>query len=96
VGLPRPPLALSGEPSGVDRRFPWGLPPGPPPGGQDHRLCQQTLHPDLEIIAVRSQLLQRDLPLLEQIEGCIAELEGRLLALLAQTPVTFGRGSYLS
>ena len=48
--------------------------------------AQRTLHPDPEIIAVRSQLLQRDLASLEQIEGYIAELEDRLIALLAQTP----------
>jgi transposase len=48
--------------------------------------AQQTLHPDPEVIAVRSQLLQRDLALLEQIGGCIAELEDRLLALSPQTP----------
>jgi len=48
--------------------------------------AQQTLHPDPEIIAVRSQLLQRDLALLQQIKSCIAELEDRLLASLAQTP----------
>nr|NIO69802.1 transposase [Anaerolineae bacterium] len=48
--------------------------------------AQQTLHPDPEIIAVRSQLLHRDLALLPHIEGCITELENRLLTLLAQTP----------
>jgi len=48
--------------------------------------ARQTLHPDPEIIAVRSQLLQRDLALLEQVEECIAQLEDRLIALLAQTP----------
>jgi transposase len=48
--------------------------------------AQQTLHPDPEIIAVRSQLLHRDLALLPHIEGGIAELEDRLLTLLAQTP----------
>jgi transposase len=48
--------------------------------------AQQTLHPDPEVIAVRNPLLQRDLTLLEQIEGCIAALEDHLLALLPQTP----------
>jgi len=48
--------------------------------------AQQTLHPDPEIIAVRSQLLQRDLTLPEQIERHIAELEERLCTRLAQTP----------
>jgi transposase len=48
--------------------------------------AQETLHPDPEIIAVRSQLLQRDLALLEQVDGHIAELEDRLCALLVLTP----------
>ena len=46
----------------------------------------QTLHPDPEVIAVRSQLLQRDLVLLEQVESHITALEERLCTLLAQTP----------
>jgi transposase len=48
--------------------------------------AQQILHPDPEVIAVRSQLLQRDLALLEQVESHIAELEERLYALLSLTP----------
>jgi transposase len=48
--------------------------------------AQETLHPDPEIIAVRSQLLQRDLALLEQVESHIAELEERLCTLLGLTP----------
>ena len=48
--------------------------------------AQQTLHPDPEIIAVRSQLLQRDLALLQQVEGHINQLEERLCALLSLTP----------
>jgi len=48
--------------------------------------AQQTLHPDPEVIAVRSPLLQRDLALLEQVEGHINQLEERLCALLSLTP----------
>jgi transposase len=48
--------------------------------------AQQTLHPDPEVIAVRSPLLQRDLTLLEQVEGHINQLEERLCALLSLTP----------
>jgi len=48
--------------------------------------AQQTLHPDPELIAVRSQLLQRDLAFLEQLDTAIAQLEERLCTLLAQTP----------
>jgi transposase len=48
--------------------------------------ARQTLHPDPEVIAVRSPLLQRDLALLEQVEGHIDQLEERLCALLSLTP----------
>jgi transposase len=48
--------------------------------------AQQTLHPDPDVIAVRSPLLQRDLALLEQVEGHINLLEERLCALLCLTP----------
>lgn len=48
--------------------------------------AQQALHPHPDVIAVRSQLLQRDLALLEQVEGHIAGLEERLCALLSLTP----------
>ncbi len=48
--------------------------------------AQQALHPHPEVIAVRRPLLRRDLALLEQVEGHIAELEERLCALLALTP----------
>lgn len=48
--------------------------------------AQQTLHPDPSVIAVRSQLLQRDLAFLEQLDSYITELEDRLCTLLPQTP----------
>jgi transposase len=48
--------------------------------------AQQTLHPDPEVIAVRSPLLQRDLALLEQVENHINQSEERLCALLSLTP----------
>jgi transposase len=48
--------------------------------------AQQTLHPDPEVIAVRSPLLQRDLALLEQVEDHINQLEERLCVLLSLTP----------
>jgi transposase len=48
--------------------------------------AQEVLHPEAQVIAVRSQLLQRDLALLAQIEPHIAALEEELCTLLAQTP----------
>jgi len=58
------------------------------PGGASRIIAyaQQVLLPDPQIIAVRSELLQHDLALLEAVETRIADLETRLHALLAQTP----------
>jgi transposase len=70
----------------IDAFHAQGYRMGPQWAARIMAFAQQTLHPNSEIIAVRNQLLQRDLALLEQIEGCIAQLEDRLLALLAETP----------
>jgi transposase len=53
--------------------------------------AQQTLHPDPEIIAVRSQLLQRDLALPEQVECHIADVPAALRA--ADGQVVVGEGA---
>lgn len=48
--------------------------------------ARKTLLPDPELAAIRSELLQHDLILLESVQAHIAVLEQRLAALLAQTP----------
>lgn len=48
--------------------------------------AQKVLWPDEELIAIRSELLQHDLNLLEAVESRLADLEARLTALLPQTP----------
>jgi transposase len=48
--------------------------------------AQKVLLPDPEVIAIRSELLARDLVLLAEVERLIAELEDRLHTLLQQTP----------
>jgi transposase len=48
--------------------------------------AQKVLLPDPEVIAIRRELLTRDLALLAEVERRIAELEDRLRALLQQTP----------
>jgi transposase len=48
--------------------------------------AKKVLPPDADLIAIRSELLQHDLALLEDVERHIAQLEERLRALLAQTP----------
>lgn len=44
------------------------------------------LLPDAELVAIRCELLQHDVALLEEVERHIAEMEERLHALLPQTP----------
>lgn len=48
--------------------------------------AQMALLPGPELVAIRSELLQHDLHLLEVIQAHIAELEQRLTDLVAQTP----------
>jgi transposase len=48
--------------------------------------AQKTLLPDPELAAIRCELLQHDLALLETVQAHIALLEQRLITLLAQTP----------
>jgi hypothetical protein len=48
--------------------------------------AQKVLLPDPEVIAIRCEILARDLALLAEVERRIAELEDRLHALLQQTP----------
>jgi transposase len=48
--------------------------------------AKQVLLPDADLIAIRCELLPHDLALLEDVERHIAQLEERLVALLAQTP----------
>jgi transposase len=48
--------------------------------------AQQALLPDPELVAIRCELLQHDLGLLEAVQAYIATLEQRLADLLAQTP----------
>jgi transposase len=48
--------------------------------------AQQVLLPEPQLIAVRGELLQRDLALLETLEHDIAHLAAQLHGLLAQTP----------
>jgi transposase len=48
--------------------------------------AHKTLLPDPELAAIRSELLQYDLTLLETVQDHIAQLEQRLASLLAQTP----------
>ncbi|MBU0495115.1 MAG: transposase, partial [Chloroflexi bacterium] len=48
--------------------------------------AQAVLQPEPQVVAVRGQLLQRDLDLLAQLEPYIAALEEELCTLLAQTP----------
>jgi transposase len=50
--------------------------------------AQRVLLPDAELVAIRIELLQHDLALLDEIERHIAELETRLCALVTQTPYT--------
>jgi transposase len=44
------------------------------------------LLPEAELIAIRTELLQHDLALLEEVERHITQLEARLVALVAPTP----------
>jgi transposase len=48
--------------------------------------AQKVLLPDPEVVAIRCELLARDLALLAEVERRVAELEDRLHALLQQTP----------
>jgi transposase len=48
--------------------------------------AKKVLLPDAELIAIRCELLQHDLALLEEVERHIAQLEDRLRTLLAETP----------
>ncbi len=48
--------------------------------------AQKVLLPDPEVVAIRCELLARDLALLEEVERLVAELEDRLRILLQQTP----------
>lgn len=48
--------------------------------------AQKVLWPDQQLVAIRSQLLQHDLALLDTIQASLAELEQQELGLLAQTP----------
>jgi transposase len=48
--------------------------------------AQKVLLPDQEVIAIRAELLARDLAFLEEVERLVAELEDRLHVLLRQTP----------
>ena len=48
--------------------------------------AHKTLLPDLELAAIRCELLQHDLALLEAIQAHITSLEQRLTQLVAQTP----------
>ncbi|MGH2591971.1 MAG: transposase [Anaerolineae bacterium] len=50
--------------------------------------ARQVLLPDAQLAAIRCELLQHDLALLEAVESHIADLEDRLRALLAATPYT--------
>ena len=46
----------------------------------------KTLLPDPEVAAIRGELLQHDLALLETVQALITQLDHRLAALVAQTP----------
>jgi hypothetical protein len=48
--------------------------------------AKKVLLPEAELIAIRAELLQHDLALLEEVERHIAELEKRWVALVAETP----------
>ena len=48
--------------------------------------AKKTLLPDPELAAIRCELLQHDLALLENVQALIAQLEQRLTDLVAQTP----------
>lgn len=48
--------------------------------------AKKVLLPDVDLIAIRCELLRHDLAMLEEVERHIAELEDRLCALLAHTP----------
>jgi len=50
--------------------------------------ARTVLLPETELVAIRCELLQHDLALLEEVERHIADLEDRLRDLLAQTPYT--------
>jgi transposase len=47
---------------------------------------KKILLPDAELVAIRSQLLQHDLALLEEVEGHIVQMEDRMRTLLVETP----------
>lgn len=48
--------------------------------------AKKVLLPDAELIAIRCELLQHDLALLEEVEHHVTQLEDRLRALLAEIP----------
>ena len=48
--------------------------------------ARKTLLPKAELVAIRCELLQHDLALLEAVQAHLAQLESRLAELIAQTP----------
>ena len=59
---------------------------GPARAAKIIALAQSVLLPDPELVAIRAELLQHDLALLEAVEHHISLLEEREIALLAPTP----------
>jgi len=59
---------------------------GPVTTGKLITYAQKVLFPDPELVAIRSELLAHDLALLEAVEQHLADLNARLMALLAETP----------
>lgn len=59
---------------------------GPKTAAKIITYAQKVLWPNPELVALRCELLQHDLALLEDVERHLAQLEAREQALLAQTP----------
>jgi transposase len=59
---------------------------GPKTAAKIIAYAQKVLWPDPQVIAIRAELLQHDLLLLEAVEARIGVMEQRLVTLVAQTP----------
>lgn len=78
-------LAAMSTPDLIAAFHQHGYPMGPKTAPKIIAYAQKVLWPDEEVVAIRAELLQHDLRLLDAVQDHLAELESRLCALLPQT-----------